>query len=314
MMEQNNQKSYPCMIGTWSWGTGMNGSQIVFGKKYSKEHLMETFKVAYDCGFKMWDTAEVYGMGSAEKILGSCMKGVSDIFLSTKHLPGKKYKEGEVKNSIKNSLERMGVESIDLYWLHQPYCLEQNLAEVVSCLKEGKIVQVGLSNCNLKEVKQAYNFLKNHGYKLSAVQNHFSLLSMGEEQLKIIEFCKEKEMQYYGYMVLEQGALSGHYSAKNPFPFFSMRGFSFSKKKFKKIEKLLEYQKKLADTYQVDTSQIPIAWAVSKGIIPIVGLTKPKYAKELAKGMEVKLTLKEVETLEKYAKESGVICKGSWEQ
>lgn len=313
-MEQKNHKSYPCMIGTWSWGTGMNGSQIVFGKKYSKEHLMETFKIAYDCGFKMWDTAEVYGMGSAEKILGNCIEAVSDIFLSTKHLPGKKYKEGEVHTSVKNSLERMGVEKIDLYWLHQPYCLEENLSEVVSCLKEGKILQVGLSNCNLKEVKQAYNFLKNHGFKLSAVQNHFSLLSMGEEQQKIIKFCKEKGMQYYGYMVLEQGALSGHYSAQHPFPFFSMRGFSFSKKKFIKIEKLLEYQKKLADTYQVDTSQIPIAWAVSKGIIPIVGLTKPGHAKELAKGMEVKLTSQEVEKLEKYAKESGVLCKGSWEQ
>lgn len=313
-MQQKKENAYPCMIGTWSWGTGMNGSQMVFGKKYSKEHLMETFKTAYDCGFKMWDTAEVYGMGSAEKILGSCIEGISDVYLSTKHLPGKKYKKGEVQNSVKNSMERLGVKKIDLYWLHQPYCLEENLYEVVNCLKEGTIVQMGLSNCNLAEVKQAYGFLEKHGFKLSAVQNHFSLLCMGEEQKKIIQYCKEKEMQYYGYMVLEQGALSGHYSAEHPFPLFSMRRFLFSKGKFRKIEKLLEYQKNLAVKYQVDTSQIPIAWAVSKGIIPIVGLTKPGHAKSLAKGMEVKLTFEEVEKLEKYAKDSGILCKGSWEQ
>ena len=53
-----------CMIGTWAWGNGMNGSKMVFGQKYSEEQLLETFYKAYETGFYMWDTAEVYGMGN----------------------------------------------------------------------------------------------------------------------------------------------------------------------------------------------------------------------------------------------------------
>ena len=64
-----------CMVGTWAWGTGSNGSRIVFGHKYPKEQLRETFEAACDKGIYLWDTAEVYGMGEAERILGDFIKG-----------------------------------------------------------------------------------------------------------------------------------------------------------------------------------------------------------------------------------------------
>lgn len=302
-----------CMIGTWAWGNGMNGSKMVFGKRYSEEQLVKTFHKAYKAGFYMWDTAEVYGMGNSEKLLGKCIEGKVDIILSTKYFPGKKYKSGVMKKSLTGSMERLGVSCIDLYWLHQPFCLKENVTEAVEFLKAGNIKALGVSNASLKEVKEADCLLKKNGYRLSAVQNHFSLLSMGEEQLEIIEWCKENDVSYFGYMVLEQGALSGHYDSNHTFPTFSMRGFSFNRGKFKKIQKLLDYEDELAKKYHVDTSQIPIAWAVSKKIIPIVGLTKEKHAAELEKGCKIVLSSDEIIKLEALAKESGVVCKGSWE-
>ena len=72
--------------------------------------------------------------------------------------------------------------------------------------------------------------------------------------------------------------------------------------------------KKLAVQYDVDSSQIPIAWAVSKNIIPIIGLTKVRHAETMAKGVKVKLTTEEIETLEKIATDTGVICQASWDK
>ena len=92
-----------------------------------------------------------------------------------------------------------------------------------------------------------------------------------------------------------------------------MRRLTFGKRKFRKIQELLDYQWELAEKYNVDVSQIPIIWAKSKGIIPIIGLTKEKYVKALVQGMKVELNQNEIEKLEWLAKESGVEGKGSWE-
>lgn len=309
-----NNKTLPiCAIGTWAWGEGMNGSKMVFGKNYSEEQLIRTFDTAFDKGFVLWDTAEVYGMGSSEKILGKCIKGKDNIILSTKFMPSKRYKKGKFEESLNNSLSRLGVDSIDLYWLHNPNCLEKHLADAIVQLKKGKIKSLGLSNCTLEQAKTADRILKKEGFSLSAIQNHYSLLSMSDNQNQIINWCHENNVIYFGYMVLEQGALTGSYNSKRMFPMFSMRRFYFSKRAFIKLEPLLDYQKKLAEKYSVKMSQIPIAWAINKGIIPIIGLTKPDYGLSLAEGVKIHLTNEEINKLEKTAKESGIVRRGSWE-
>ncbi len=114
-------------------------------------------------------------------------------------------------------------------------------------------------------------------------------------------------------MVLEQGALSGHYSAAHHFPTFSMRGLSFPKSKFRKIEGLLAKMKELADKYNIDPSQIPILWVIGKGAIPIVGITKPSHAEKLAEAMKVELTTEEITMLEREAATTGIRQQGMWE-
>lgn len=308
----NGKPIPPCMIGTWAWGKGYNGSKMIFGKTYSEAQLMETFMTASRLGFTLWDTAEVYGMGNAEKILGKCIAENEDTMISTKHMPGKKYKTGENENAITGSLHRMDIEKIDLYWLHKPYALQENMHELAKIMQEGTIKSIGLSNCNIAQLKKAKHFLEQNGCQLSAVQNHFSLLSM-DRQMDIVKYCNENNILYFGYMVLEQGALSGKYDKKNPFPLFSMRNLSFGRRKFAKIQELITYEKALAKKYHVDVSQIPIAWAISKQVIPIVGLTKPEHARALSAGVKVTLLPAEIERLESLARKSGVKCKGSWE-
>lgn len=311
MMIQN--KEIPgYMIGTWAWGAGMNGSKMVFGKKYDEQDLEDTFCACMEQGLFLWDTAEVYGMGNAEKILGKCISKHSGVLISTKHQPNKKYKAGEVEKAIRGSLDRLGLKRIDLYWLHIPNAIKENISEMAECVKKGLIQEIGLSNCNVEQIKEAEKILKQYGLKLAAVQNHYSLLSM-ERQKEVLDYCAKNKITYFGYMILEQGALSGYYNVHKPFPLLSMRRLTFGKRKFRKIQELLDYQWELAEKYNVDVSQIPIIWAKSKGIIPIIGLTKEKYVKALVQGMKVELNQNEIEKLEWLAKESGVECKGSWE-
>ncbi len=299
------------LIGTWAWGTGANGSSMVFGKKQDKAVLAETFNRAYELGFKRWDTAAVYGMGTCESLLGELMKGKNDIFISTKFMPSKKFKSGELAQSFRESIERLGVKSADLFWIHVPNNLEQNIEEAIPLLKNGQIKSLGISNVSLEHIHKAEALLKRNDLSLGAVQNHFSLLR--NDQQEIIDYCKANNITYYAYMVLEQGALSGHYSAQHHFPFFSMRNFAFPKRKFKKIEGLLAEMKTLAAKHNIDASQIPILWVQAKGATPIVGLTKPAHAEKLAEAMKISLSAKEIDHLTELAKATGIRQQGMWE-
>ena len=299
------------LIGTWAWGSGYNGASMVFGKKTDGDTLKQSFEEALKHGFLKWDTAAVYGMGSCEKLLGNLMEGREDIYISTKFFPGKKYKEGALTKSFAESMERLKRDSADLFWIHVPKNLEANIKEAIPLMKEGKIKSLGTSNVSLEHIRIAQEELAKEGLTLGAVQNHFSLLR--NDQQPIIDYCNNNGITYCAYMVLEQGALSGHYSAENHFPTFSMRNFSFPKSKFKKIEGLLSVMKEIADKYGIDSSQVPILWSIAKGAVPIVGITKPSHAAKLSEAMHVDLTGEEIARIEEEAKKTGIRQQGSWE-
>lgn len=299
------------MIGTWAWGSGMNGSSMVFGKKQDPSVLKEAFEKAVENGFLKWDTAAVYGMGTCESLLGDLIKGHDEVFISTKFMPGKKYKAGALTSSFEESMRRLRREAADLFWIHVPNELEKNLREAVALMKDGKIRSLGISNVSSEHIQLSEKLLAEEGLRLGAVQNHFSLLR--NDQQRIIDYCNEKGIKYYAYMVLEQGALSGRYNAREHFPTFSMRNFSFPKAKFRRIEGLLTRMKELADKYSIDPSQIPILWVIEKGAIPIVGITKPSHAGKLSEAMRVSLTAEETVLLEKEAAATGIRQQGAWE-
>ena len=299
------------MIGTWAWGTGSNGGAMIFGKRTDPAVLRQTFEKAVDAGFLRWDTAAVYGMGTCETLLGELMKGREDIFLSTKYMPEKKYRSGALVRSFEASMARLGRERADLFWIHVPTHLTEDLRDAVPLIRSGRIASIGISNVSLDHIRQAEALLAKEGLTLGAVQNHFSLLR--NDQQPIIDHCRENGITYYAYMVLEQGALSGRYSAQNHFPTFSMRNIAFPKRKFVQIAPLLAQMQEMAARYGIDPSQIPILWAVGKGAVPIVGLTRPSHAEALAAAMQVRLTPEELAALEQTAAQTGIRQQGIWE-
>ena len=186
------------------------------------------------------------------------------------------------------------------------------MTELAQLQKEGLICHIGLSNGSVEQIRLAQETLQANGSTLTAIQNHYSLLAM-EREADVLTYCQENGLLFFGYMILEQGALSGHYDAEHHFPLFSMRGLSFGKKKFQQIQPLIDYIRRLSKRYGIDSAQVATIWAKSKGVIPIIGLTKPQHAETLKAAWHQQFTPQELSQLESLALSSGVTCKGSWE-
>lgn len=304
----------PYAVGTWAWGKGTAGSQMIFGEKRDEELLKAAFRTALSYGFDLWDTAEVYGMGSSERLLGECIReSGKSVLISTKHMPKKKYTAGEVRAALTGSLERLGAGRADIFWLHLPFNIEKNLNECAELANEGRIGLIGLSNYNAEQINYAEKLLAKKGLRVGAVQNHFSLIRRDPEQLKILDMCREKDIPYFAYMVLEQGALSGKYDDEHPIRGLSLRSLEYNVNVMKKLRPLIDCLRELGEKYGVSPAQISIAWARSKGTIPIVGITKPEQAAELAGSADVMLGADEAARLEGLADASGIVSRGVWE-
>lgn len=312
-IKMKNEQVPTIAMGTWSWGTGINGGDQIFGNEYKEEDLRPVFKKAVKHGFTLWDTAAVYGYGASETILGNFIKEEKDVIISTKFTP----LDGQVQsmeNSLNGSMERLGKNYIDIYWIHNPKNVEKWTKEIIPLVKMNKIKHIGVSNHNLDEIKLAVSILEKEGLELSAVQNHYSLLYRESEEAGIIDWCHNNNIVFFSYMVLEQGALTGKYNANNPFKRETRRGEEFNIEVLKKLEGLKDVMQKIGEKYKVEQSQVAIAWAIAKGTVPIIGVTKEFHIDSALSAVNLKLEANDINMLEKVAMDTGISIKGAWEK
>ena len=302
-------------LGTWAWGAGAFGGDSVFGSNTNVENLKPVFDAAMQAGLNLWDTATVYGMGESEKILASLAKDYKreEVEISTKFTPQlAEVYENSVEKMALASMERMGLDYIDIYWIHNPMDVERWTPGLIPLLKSGKVKRVGVSNHNIAEIKRANEILGEAGFKVSAVQNHFSLLYRSSEKGGVLDYCKENGIEFWAYMVLEQGALSGKYDKENPLPAESDRGKKYNPV-LDQLEALTNEMKKIGEKYGISCSQVGVAWALTKGTMPIIGATKERHVIETAEAAKITLTKEEVARLEQLADATGIDTRGGWE-
>lgn len=313
---ENNMKMPRIALGTWSWGTGFAGGDQVFGNNLGVKELKPVFEAAIKNGLNLWDTAVVYGMGTSEGILGEFTRNVprEKLILSTKFTPQIAGESNDpVADMLQSSLERLGTDYIDIYWIHNPANVDQWTKYLIPLVKSGKVKRVGVSNHNLEEIMRAESILFKEGVRLTAIQNHYSLLYRSSEEAGILDYCKKNDMTFFAYMVLEQGALSGKYNIKNPLPEGSQRAATYNPMLLE-LESLTEVMKKIGEKHQASESQISIAWAIAKGATPIIGVTKVSHVEDAAKASEIILTKEEIAELENKACKTGLNTKGAWEK
>lgn len=302
-------------LGTWAWGTGAFGGDTVFGSNNNVENLKPVFDAAMNKGLNLWDTATAYGMGESEKILGSFVAGEKreNVEVSTKFTPQLAEIYGNsVEKMAQASMERMGIDYIDIYWIHNPMDVERWTPGLIPLLQSGKVKRVGMSNHNIAEIRRANEILSEASFKVSAVQNHFSLLYRSSEKGGVLDYCKANGIEFWSYMVLEQGALSGKYNKENPLPAESDRGKKYNPV-LEQLETLTNEMSAIGKKYGASCSQIGIAWAIAKGTLPLIGATKERHVIEAAEAAEIQLTAEEIARLEALADATGVDTRGGWE-
>lgn len=303
-------------LGAWAWGTGAVGGNQVFGLNLNTEDLKPVFDEAMKNKLNLWDTAAVYGMGASESILGEFIRNVKreDVIISTKFTPQiANNSENVVEEMLEESLKRLHTDYIDIYWIHNPADVEKWTPKLIPLAKSGKIKTIGVSNHNLRELKLANSILNREGLKVSAVQNHYSLLNRSSEAAGIIDYCKENDITFYAYMVLEQGALSGNYDSKNLFPEGSDRANSYNPI-FSKIDELINEMRNIAKNHNATVAQIATSWAISKGTLPILGVTKVKHITDAVASININLSKEEIETMENLADKAEVSTIREWEK
>lgn len=299
-------------LGAWAWG-----NDGTFGTNFTEKDLRPIFDSAMKSGLNLWDTAYVYGMGTSEEVLGKFLRSVprESYLISTKFTPQCANPEAEnaVIEMYEGSVKRLGTEFMDFYWIHNPVGAPEWTRKLIPLAKKGKIGKIGLSNHNLAEIKEASEILEAEGLKVSAIQNHYSLLNRSSETSGILDWCKNNGAIFFSYMVLEQGALSGKYDTAHPFPAESARGQTYNPL-LSQIEKLNAAMKKIADVHNVEVAQLPVAWAIAKGTLPILGVTKVKHVEDAVKAVNLVLSSDEIKTLEELADKADINTIRFWEK
>ncbi|WP_225419777.1 aldo/keto reductase [Levilactobacillus cerevisiae] len=301
-------------LGAWAWGDTPDGQ--VFGNHLTAADLKPVVADAMAAGLTLWDTAYAYGSGASEDKLGELLQDYprDSYQLSTKFTPQMAAGDSdhEVADMLAGSLKRLHTDYIDIYWIHNPGDVEKWTPQLIPLVKSGQIKRVGVSNHNLAQIKRANEILGEAGIQISAVQNHFSLLYRSSEEAGIIDYCREHDMTFFAYMVLEQGLLSGRYSVDNPLPADSMRGQIYNQV-LPQVSALTAGLKEIGARQNASAAEVATAYAITKGTTPIIGVTKAKYIPSEAKAMGLTLSAAEISQLEDLAAAANVDTKGSWE-
>jgi aryl-alcohol dehydrogenase-like predicted oxidoreductase len=258
-------------VGAWAWGDRFFWN---YGGTYNKETVDLMFNFAIESGITFFDTAEVYGQGKSETILGELVnKYHANVQIATKFFPFPwRLKESSIEKALDRSLDRLNLDKIFLYQIHWPRSfipIEKMMAALSHLVESGKTIGVGVSNFNIDQTKLAFQVLKDNGIPLISNQVEYNLLNRSIEKSGLLDYCKENGIRVISYSPLAQGLLSGKYSVEFPPPGIRSRRHM---NKLKILEPLLECMKQVGiSNGNRSPSQVALNWLVCKGTLPIPG-------------------------------------------
>lgn len=300
-------------IGTWAWGDSRTWKNA---SKDAVADLEGAWTCMSDSNLFFVDTAEVYGQGESERIIGKLRQDskltkdefkaklvIASKFLPIPWPPTRLLLPGGMVTYCKASLERLGLEKMDLYQIHGPTHFANSIdamaGGLAKCVELGLTRSVGVSNYSKDEMIKIDEALKKRGLRLASNQVEFSLLRTLPEKSGLLEECKKRGIVLMAYSPLGMGRLTGKYSKENPPP----SGRRFGNFPMEKLAPLLDTLRKVGDAHDVKPSAVALKWVIQKGAIPLGGVKNAKQAEENAKAAsdEWLLSQNEMEELDKHA-------------
>jgi aryl-alcohol dehydrogenase-like predicted oxidoreductase len=265
-------------VGTNRWSYGANDTPV-----------FETYQALLEAGGGFIDTAEIYGFGKSERLIGECLrKDGRPVFVASKFAPFiARTSPRHLLAALDATLSRLGTPSVDLYYVHFPFPFADHdgfadgLAEAV---KSGKAKHVGLSNFGADQMRRIADRLARSNIPLAANEVHYSLAHRNPETNGVLEACRELEVALVAYFPLASGRLAGPPAGANP----------------DKLDAIRRALAEIAQAHQATPSQAALNWLLARDprVIAIPGATKATHVKANLGALDWRLTDEEFALLD----------------